>query len=208
MFNLSSRYTIQSEYRYRRYRYEYRPVLSDVQSISFRQSIRIRPTRGNTKQWVSHQFVGIPQYQRWCRNFGISTTMERRNAGVPHIFRCGKECFMCPFLETSDNFCSSVTGERWRIKGPGQGGHKEPFNCCLKGVVYLLTCTECSAHPQFVGATATQMNDCFHDCINQPRENITLDMGDDISNYSHHEHRFSIQVGAAARVSNLVRTTH
>ena len=57
---------------------------------------------------------------------------------------CGnKRCEVCINVKTTNEFSSSVTGEKFKIN------HK--LNCNDKCLVYLLTCNKC--HKQYVGQT-------------------------------------------------------
>ncbi|OCT76279.1 hypothetical protein XELAEV_18031475mg [Xenopus laevis] len=70
---------------------------------------------------------------------------------------------MCNYIKLSQEFCSTVTKNTYRIK--------QYINCCSKGIFYLITCTRCGK--QYVGSTTRSLKERMREHINQIK-NIKL----------------------------------
>ncbi len=74
------------------------------------------------------------------------TTTERKLTGIRP---CNEPFNLCPYINTSKEFCSSQTKEKFQMT--------DSFNCNTKGVIYLTSCTHCDK--QYVGQTGRKLKE-------------------------------------------------
>jgi hypothetical protein len=62
---------------------------------------------------------------------------------------CNEPCSVCPYIDTSKEFHSNQTKEKFQMT--------ESFNCSTKGIIYLTTCTHCNK--QYVGQSGRKLKE-------------------------------------------------
>jgi peptide-methionine (R)-S-oxide reductase len=69
---------------------------------------------------------------------------------------CNEPCGVCPYINHSKTFSSSVTKETFEMK--------DAYNCSTKSIIYLTSCTHCGK--QYVGQSGRQLKDRMKEHLN------------------------------------------
>ena len=78
-------------------------------------------------------------------------------------YQCNKKCVVCPFIQPTTKFSSTVTGESFPITSH--------LTCKSSWLIYLITCKRCSK--QYVGKTQTTLYTRFNNTRSEIKNHNT-----------------------------------
>ena len=106
---------------------------------------------------------------------------SRVNTGT---HKCGKECKLCPYINSEKQFKSTITKEI--IK------YKSDFSCTTVGVIYLVTCNKCNI--QYIGQTTRKFNTRMKEHITAIKKCEDTVIGTHFNSVGHSLANFSVQI--------------
>ena len=130
----------------------YNPKLPSISSIVKKHWITMTKDTKMLQTYPKPPMIAYKQppnlKQMLCRA-KLPAEKTRQKRQLIGVKPCNTPCSICPYVNLSKEIESSVTKQKFQMKGQ--------YNCSTKGLIYLTTCTHCKK--QYVGQTGRTLRD-------------------------------------------------